>query len=231
MVEEAAVKDTSDKPPRITLQFLWQEVLSTLSWDKGLFFTIRELLIRPGEAIGDYLAGERNRNSNPIRFLVFTTAIASFITIKLDLFQSLFVDNINLLNGEKQQLVQDVTLFVYHYYNIITFLSVPILAGLTYLFFRRREYNYAEHLTLSAFLSAEYMVLYIFTMAESYYQPYLFNIIGLVAWFVYLTWGLMSFFPGKKWKIFSKVTIIISLQSISYIIVGGILALIFISLK
>ena len=231
MTEEGAVKDTTEKSPRITLHYLWQEVLSTLSWDKGLFFTIKELLIRPGEAIRAYLAGKRNRYSNPIRFLVFTTAIASFITIKLDVFQSFFVENSDLLNDEKQQLVQDVTLFVYQYYNIITFLSVPILAGLTYLFFRRREYNYAEHLTLSAFLSAEYMVLYIFTMAGSYFQPYLFNIIGLVVWFVYLTWGLMSFFPGKKWKIFSKITMIISLQSISYIIVGGILAFVFISLK
>ncbi|MEO0332764.1 MAG: DUF3667 domain-containing protein, partial [Bacteroidota bacterium] len=71
--------------PRITLHYLWQEILSSLSWDKGFFFTCKQLLINPGAAIKEYLAGERKRYSNPIRFLVFATALASFVIIKLDL--------------------------------------------------------------------------------------------------------------------------------------------------
>ncbi|MEM6842955.1 MAG: DUF3667 domain-containing protein [Bacteroidota bacterium] len=230
-MKRSTAENTSETTPRITIRYLWQEVLSTLSWDKGIFFTIKELLIRPGEAIHKYLAGERKRYSNPIRFLVLVTTIASFITIKLDLFRRLLSENSSPSNEGDQQFVQDMILFLYQYYNIIMFLSVPLLAVLTYLFFRRWGYNYAEHLTLSAFLSAEYMVLYLFIIVGVYYQPLLFNNIGLVAWFGYIVWALVSLFPGKKWKIIGKGILISILQFLFSIMIGGVLALVYISLR
>ncbi|MGB3589785.1 MAG: DUF3667 domain-containing protein [Tunicatimonas sp.] len=200
-MEKSIIENTTEKPPRITLQYLWQEILGTLSWDKGFFFTFKELLIRPGKTIRAYLAGDRQRYSNPVRFLVFSTAIASFVIIKLDLVgRALDQGMLRTSDQQVQQSRQEVMTYLYQYYNFVMFLLVPLLALATYWFFRKRKYNYAEHLTFSAFISAEYTLIYLLTALGLYYYPALSDSISQLIWFVYLIWALVSFFPEKKWR-------------------------------
>ena len=45
MEKESDTKATLD---RIDSTYLWNEVRSVLNFDKGVFYTIREILLRPG---------------------------------------------------------------------------------------------------------------------------------------------------------------------------------------
>ena len=227
-MKQSTTNYNPETAPRITLHYLWQEVLSSLSWDKGFFFTCKQLLINPGAAISEYLAGERKRYSNPIRFLVFATALASFVVIKLDLIGRALGEDI-LENGDEhaQQAQQEVIAFVYQYYNVIGFLMVPLLALITYVLFRRRGYNYAEHLTLAAFVTAEYTLLYLLATLGLYYYPALFNSITQLLWFVYFTWAIVSFFPEKKWKAVGIAVLINIIYFLTIMLVAGVIGIIF----
>ncbi len=66
---------------RITFKSLFLFVLSVLNFEKGILFTIKELIVRPKAVIEEYLKKDRKKLVNPIRFLVFSTAFATFLTI------------------------------------------------------------------------------------------------------------------------------------------------------
>lgn len=68
---------------RITFKSLMGFVLSILNFEKGILFSIKELILRPRIVIEEYLKKDRKKLVNPIRFLVFSTALATFLSIIL----------------------------------------------------------------------------------------------------------------------------------------------------
>jgi len=68
---------------RITFKSLFAFVLSVLNFEKGILFTIKQLIIRPRVVIEEYLKKDRKKLVNPIRFLVFSTALSAFLSIAL----------------------------------------------------------------------------------------------------------------------------------------------------
>lgn len=212
--------------PRITTRYIWNEILRTLSWEKGFFFTAKELLLRPGTTIRAYLQGERKRYSNPLRFLVFVTAAVTLLTINLDLFGQLY-DETGAWSAEETvlQTQQNVKNFIYQYFNIITFLSIPLLAALSYLFFRRKGYNYAEHLVLNTFLLTEGMLIYLLIVPGLYYYPAIFNLVYQLAWLAYFVWGFLSFFQERSRKGVIKIILFCVLSNFVLMLLGGIISI------
>jgi len=66
---------------RITLRSLFSEILSVLNFERGVFYTLREMTIRPRTFITSYLDGDRARSVNPFRFLILTTALTAFLSL------------------------------------------------------------------------------------------------------------------------------------------------------
>lgn len=68
---------------RITFKGLMGFILSILNFEKGILFTVKELLVRPRVVIEEYLKKDRTKLVNPIRFLVFSTALSTFLSLIL----------------------------------------------------------------------------------------------------------------------------------------------------
>ncbi len=51
---------------RINGRYIAEEVGSVINFDKGILYTIRELLVRPGKTIRDFIHNDRNRIVKPI---------------------------------------------------------------------------------------------------------------------------------------------------------------------
>ncbi|UTW61520.1 DUF3667 domain-containing protein [bacterium SCSIO 12741] len=61
---------------RVNLQFLLNELSnSVFQLNHGLLFTIKELTLRPGHTIQEYLAGKRKVHIRPLAFLFVTAAL------------------------------------------------------------------------------------------------------------------------------------------------------------
>ncbi len=71
----------AENSDRITLRSLFSEILSVLNFERGMFYTLREITIRPRAFITSYLDGDRKRSVNPYRFLFLTTALAAFLSL------------------------------------------------------------------------------------------------------------------------------------------------------
>ncbi len=66
---------------RLSLQHVFSEVLAFLSWEKGSPHTSWRLLRSPGRTIRSYLEGERDRLTNPLRYLIMACAIVTAVFV------------------------------------------------------------------------------------------------------------------------------------------------------
>ena len=149
---------------RITLKYILRSIVETLTnVEAGFWYTMRALLTRPGIVAREYMEGKRRLYYHPIRYLFILVTIATVITLATgvyDLQQSEILqlqnDAIGLEPNEKavanQQKVQEE---VKKYLNLVSLLTLPFFSLVGFWLFRKRAYNYAEHLVIVSFWSAE----------------------------------------------------------------------------
>ena len=125
--------------------FFTHDVLhGTFHIEKGMLFTAKQALIRPGKAALDYISGKRKRYYN-IFYLVL-------ITFGLILFLRHFLDELYIGQGEiiKDKLyLNDASKALDEMFSkkskVIIFLFVPLAAFNSFVLFRRKKLNLSEH--------------------------------------------------------------------------------------
>ncbi len=158
-------------PERITMKTIGEGILDIFNVERGLLYTLFALTIKPDQAIITYFYENRNRLIKPFRYLIFTAAIATFITVQymkrgnfLAEMRKGFTmgyspkDNEDLAAVENYlKLLNEVYI---NYFNLLIVLSVPIVAIVTYWFFRKK-FNYAEHLVINSYVISQLSAYYI----------------------------------------------------------------------
>jgi hypothetical protein len=61
------------KLKRIDKHYISHELLHLLHFEKGFFYTIRELMTRPGDSIKEFIVEHRNKHMKPVGFLILTS--------------------------------------------------------------------------------------------------------------------------------------------------------------
>jgi hypothetical protein len=113
-------------------------------FDKGFFYTAKELLTRPGHSIREYIDGKRVKHYNYIAFLLLLTAIyVFFLTSANDNFvHSMHIENAAVFNNIMQK-----------YSKVSYLIAIPLSAVMTLLCFPRAHQNFAEHLVMNTYKS------------------------------------------------------------------------------
>ena len=138
---------------RLTLKDMLHDIPHSI-WhvDKGILFTLKTMIRRPGPTIRTWLAGQRVDHFRPLSLLLVITSfyavVSSLLHIEMlpprDPTQPAFV----------YELQQAMSAFMMKYLAWIYIATVPIWALFARLFLRRGGYNYAECLIIVAFLTA-----------------------------------------------------------------------------
>ncbi|WP_411897323.1 DUF3667 domain-containing protein [Elizabethkingia occulta] len=111
-------------------------------FDKGFFFTIKELFTRPGHSIREYVKGKRVKHFNYFATVLLLLTIIYFVKKWTKIESSdLFDTNVKgLLKVQKD------------YSKITFFLNIPIIAFISFLLFKRSKQNYTENVVLNMYL-------------------------------------------------------------------------------
>ena len=111
-------------------------------FDKGFFFTIKELFTRPGHSIREYVQGKRVKHFNYFATVLLLLTIIYFVKKWTKIESSdLFDTNVKgLLKVQKD------------YSKITFFLNIPIIAFISFLLFKRSKQNYTENVVLNMYL-------------------------------------------------------------------------------
>ncbi len=142
--------------------------------DKGILYTTKELLTRPGYTISDYLNGKRVKHFKPFGYVFIlsaTYAVLTEISGKSNMFSDFLIgwnDSASENPNDKSSflLVDVIQWMVNHYAYAVLFL-IPIISLASYLCFFRTKFNYFQHLILNSYIvgqrTAVYLVLLPFT--------------------------------------------------------------------
>jgi hypothetical protein len=145
---------------RLDVSHIWHEVIHLFTHaDKGIFAFIPKIITQPGIIALDYVEGKRKKYFNPLQYLVIIIGIVTFLIARSHFIEQVMstITTMNSTNvpasAVKQQL--KIAQFFQRYFNIIMFLLIPILSFFSWLFFRKKKFNYAEHILLQVTLQAQ----------------------------------------------------------------------------
>jgi hypothetical protein len=135
-------------------------LFSVVKVNRGFLFTVKELSLRPGKAVQNYLAGHRVDYYSPHKYLFFIGAITSFLTSRFHSFSGEYT-SAGTFDGDIHTFLGAFFQYADMYATLVNVISIPVFALFSFLLFRRSGYNYAEHLVLNAYITAQQLLLFI----------------------------------------------------------------------
>ena len=223
---------------RFTIRHFGYEFLHALTHtDKGILFLMKELATKPGLVAREYNEGKRKKYFNPMTFLLLMLALQIFVAQKSGIYDYFInqtqefisrmqkaspdtdlTESLQKLEGAK---VQQAKLLENQ--RIVTFVLLPVVALITWLFFYKSGQNYAETLVMGVMVQAElYLLFFILCLGLYLIMPA--TIFFTMYLYIALTW-IYSFVAYRQffkqswgWTIAKGIVI----QVVYIIIVGEI---------
>ena len=221
--------------PRLTTRSLIRSLFATITnVDTGFWFTVKELFVRPATVLKDYVKGKTINYYHPIRYFLIWIGLVALINLGTGLYdlQTTDFNQYMIEEGDteawaRQKKIQD---FTKKFMNFIPLFLIPFYGWISYLLFRKREYNYAEHLTFVTYIIAQnaiiglpIIVLYYFVPSLIPYAILIGNIIGAI----YLAYvysrlfeisKIRAYFYGFLINFLGLISMVIGMMIISIII-------------
>lgn len=198
-MKETKENENIEPLERIDGKYIWNEISSVLNFEKGLFYTIRELLIRPGETVREFIFKDRNRIVKPIIFIIISSLIYTILRHILK-FQDGYIYYDNSIKNTSMSIfgwIQDN----YGYGNLIMGIFIALW---TKILFRKYNFNYYEILILLCFvLGIGMLILAIFGTIEGLTGLKILQFGGMI-FIVYFSWEIGQFFDKKKFSSYLK---------------------------
>ena len=144
----------------MTKEILTDTLFSVVKVNRGFLFTAKELSLRPGKAIRLYLAGQRVAYYAPHKYLFFIGAVTSFLTSRYHSFSDEYTAA-GAFDGGAHSFFKAFFAYADAYATLINIVTIPVFALFSFLLFRRSGYNYAEHLVLNTYITAQQLLLFI----------------------------------------------------------------------
>lgn len=187
------------KLKRIDGHYIIHEIEHVLHFERGILFTIRELLIKPGENVRLYISENRSRLVKPIIFIIVTSLIYSLINHFFHI-----EDGYVKFNETKQSTTGHIFKWVQDHYGYANIIMGMFIALWTKLFFRKYNNNFFEILILLCFVMGIGMLIFsIFSIFKGLIHIELMQVASVV-YFIYSTWAIGQFFDKSKFSNYVK---------------------------
>jgi hypothetical protein len=179
----------------------------------------------------EYLEGKRVQYIHPFQFMLLISAISLLFFSQQDFeqgFQSGFEQTSN--KAASEQFRKQIMDFFFANFSAFLLSVVPFLAAFSRLFYRKNDYNFAEHLVINCYLMAGCSIasmptsLLFKAMGENPFSP-TFTLVSTVIYLLYFAWGYVGFFQSKN-RILGGLKAILTyiLAYIVFIFLFGIIA-------
>ena len=200
-------------------KYIFDETRSVFNLEKGILFTVKNLFLKPGQTVREFMNEDRTKLVKPILFLIICSLIFT-LTQQLVNFKSGFIDSQGESNFKK---LFDWLSKNYGYSNII--MTIPI-ALWTKIFFRKQNYNYYQIFTiLSYYIGISVLIQTIFGIINGITNLKVVQM-GFLIGSIYVAWAIGQFFERpKRWNylkaflsyFLGAITFLILIFSIGYI--------------
>ncbi|MBK7428262.1 MAG: DUF3667 domain-containing protein [Saprospiraceae bacterium] len=169
-------------------RFISHDILhGTFHFEKGMLFTAKQALIRPGRAALDYIGGKRVRFYNIFYFILLLIGLLLILTHYNNELALQYKPERSLI-PQMDDAGKKIYEFLTTYNKLLIFTFAPVMALNSFLIFRRKKFNYSEHFILSGIL-----LLGLFILILLFFMLSFLEFAGLPS--VFREWGfvIMSF--------------------------------------
>jgi Protein of unknown function (DUF3667) len=179
---------------RIDWHYVQHEIEHVLHLEKGIFYTVKELLIRPGQTIHNFISSDRSRLVKPVMFLIITSLIYTLVNHFFHIEEGYFN-----FDQTKTTAINPINEWIQSHYGYANIILGVFLALWVKLFFRKYAYNFFELLILLCFLQGMGMLMFaIFAVIEGLTHTHLLQYSGML-FIVYFSWAVGQFFEKSKY--------------------------------
>lgn len=143
---------------KLNAHFIWHDIQHGLfHFDKGMYYSAKELYWRPGHSIREFIEGKRVSHFKPISLVIVLATIYGLLYHSFE---------INLFTTDERKipkLNEDINNWMAHHYYWLTLATIPIYTLGTFVSFRKQGYNYIEYFVLNTFKASQRLILHIVT--------------------------------------------------------------------
>ncbi|RZM25380.1 MAG: DUF3667 domain-containing protein [Pedobacter sp.] len=178
---------------RIDGHYIAHEIEHVLHFERGILYTIRELITSPGENVRRYISDDRNRLVKPIIFIIITSLIYSIAAhfFHID-------DGYVNYHGAESTSISKMFKWIQDHYGYGNILMGVFIAFWTKLFFKKSGYNFFEILILLCFAMGIGMLLYaVIVIIQGISHIQLTQVGGMLG-VLYCAWAVGQFFNKRK---------------------------------
>jgi len=215
---------------RLTLKIFFQDLMNALSeLDGKLWQTIIGLTKAPGKVALNYVQGARASYINPVRYFLVMFAIYLAVAITTGA-HDLFVEGAVQISGapettEDQKIVRYISELretLREKLNLISFISIPLIAFLLRYQYWRSNRNYPEVLSFVCFYMGHAYFLSTFLVLAQYpfgvYDPIYRNVL----FYILFLFSAHVFFEMRWWvTIFSSIFSVLIYMFVSAFVASG----------
>ena len=147
------------KYSRIDKKYILNELENTiLQTNKGFLYSIKNIIINPGKTAREFIDGSRVNHYKPVLLAFLLSGISAFISLNviglIEIMEA-YYSKMHL----SSQLMSDYMSFTTSYNSLIMLSTVPFLAIITKIAFRKWGQNYYEHIVMNAYILSLYTII------------------------------------------------------------------------
>lgn len=208
------------KPKRIDGSYILQEIEHVLHFERGILYTVRELLIRPGENIKNFITENRSRLVKPVIFIIITSLIYTLISKFFHIEEGYI-----RFDDVKKSQIHSINSWIQSHYGYSNIIMGGFIAFWLRIFFRKYDYNFFEILILLCFILGMEMLLFsVFALFEGLTKFPLMQVAAIIV-FIYFSWAVGQFFDKAKISSYVKALVSYILGMITFGLLIGILGI------
>jgi len=172
--------------------------------DRGILYTIKELLTRPGNTLREYLSGKRISHFKPFAFVIMLGTIYGFICYFFKVYPEEAITPSYANNADAAHYSQLTFDWMYGHYSFVMLAFIPFYALGSYIVFRKAGYNYVEFLVINSYITGIQILILITTFIIYYLTLSKWAVLfSFSVGYLYHIWAYIQLFDDK-----SKILII-----------------------
>ncbi len=181
------------KVKRINAHYIVHEIEHILHFEKGILYTIRELLTRPGKNIRQFITDDRSRLVKPVIFIIISSLIYSLINGFFHIEETYMK-----YDGAADSSMIAIFHWIQSHYGYANIIMGTFIALCLKMFFRKYPYNLFEILILLCFVMGVGMLIFaVFALIQGILHYELMGPAGVLG-IIYCTWAIGQFFDARK---------------------------------
>jgi hypothetical protein len=140
--------------------------------DKGFLFMMLQLFRRPGIVAREYIIeGKRKKYFMPFQYILIIGTVAAFVVTNSHFIEQTTqaLDGAAKYSDRQMAFMQKMNYYQSKYYNLMILAQLPFYALAAKLVFRRHKLNFAEHLTLQTFVTAQTALISMLIMVSVFF--------------------------------------------------------------